>query len=332
VYEQFYGLAERPFDLTPNPRYLLLTPSHREALANLDYGISSRKGLIVLTGEAGTGKTTLLRRVMAKGVSGDGRPRSVRTVYLSNPTLDRGEFVEYLARGFGLSPDAHTSKARLLNELEATLTGLRRADTAVALIIDEAQSLPYELMEEIRLLANIESDTDKLLPVVLVGQPELADRLNDRSLRQLKQRVALRCQLDPLELHQTAAYIAHRLTLAGGDPASVFSREAVIAIHERSHGIPRSINVVCDNAMLTGFALERRPIESDVIAEVGDDFDLAPAVAQHEDRTGTLARTFPARGDGAEEEESTEEESTQEAQRVGAPRPLRWREPERRTP
>ena len=103
MYEQFYGLAERPFDLTPNPRYLLLTPSHREALANLDYGISSRKGLIVLTGEAGTGKTTLLRQVMAKGVSGTGRTRSVRTVYLSNPTLDRGEFVEYLARGFGLS-------------------------------------------------------------------------------------------------------------------------------------------------------------------------------------------------------------------------------------
>jgi type II secretory pathway predicted ATPase ExeA len=327
VYEQFYGLAERPFDLTPNPRYLLLTPSHREALANLDYGISSRKGLIVLTGEAGTGKTTLLRRVMAKGVTGTGRTRSVQTVYLSNPTLSRGEFVEYLARGFGLSPDAHTSKARLLSELEVTLTGLRRADTALALIVDEAQSLPHELMEEIRLLANIESDTDKLLPVVLVGQPELAARLNDRSLRQLKQRVALRCQLDPLELHHTAAYIAHRLTLAGGDPASVFSREAVIAIHERSHGIPRSINVVCDNALLTGFALERRPIESDVIAEVGDDFDLAPAVAPREDHTGTLARTFPSGVDEGEEDELADE-----ARRVGAPRPLRWREPERKAP
>jgi type II secretory pathway predicted ATPase ExeA len=324
MYEQFYGLAERPFDLTPNPRYLLLTPSHREALANLDYGISSRKGLIVLTGEAGTGKTTLLRRVIAKGVSGTGRARAVRTVYLANPTLDRREFVEYLGRGFGLSPDACSSKARLLFELEQTLVGFRRADTAVALIIDEAHSLPHELMEEVRLLANIESDTDKLLPVVLVGQPELAERLNERALRQLKQRVALRCRLEPLDLHQTAAYIAHRLTLAGGDPASVFSRESVIAIHERSGGIPRSINVICDNALLSGFALERRPIESDVVAEVGDDFDLtSDAAADSSGGGATLASVFH---DGDPEEELTD-------QAAGAPlRPVRWREPERRRP
>jgi general secretion pathway protein A len=325
MYEQFYGLAERPFDLTPNPRYLLLTPSHREALANLDYGIASRKGLIVVTGDAGTGKTTLLRRVMGKGISGTGRPRTVHTVYLANPTLDRREFVEYLARGFGLSPDAHASKARLLVELEQTLAGLRRADTSVALIIDEAQSLPYELLEEVRLLANIESDTDKLLPVVLVGQPELADRLNESALRQLKQRVALRCRLEPLELHHTAAYIAHRLTLAGGEPASVFSREAVIAIHARSRGIPRSINVVCDNALLTGFALERRPIGSDVVEEVGDDFDLGPAMGiGRDDPTGALARTFRAGGE--------ERAESDQAAGGGAARPLRWREPERRTP
>jgi general secretion pathway protein A len=325
MYEQFYGLAERPFDLTPNPRYLLLTPSHREALANLDYGISSRKGLIVLTGEAGTGKTTLLRRVMAKGVSGAGRTRTVRTVYLSNPTLDRGEFVEYLARGFGLSPESHSSKTRLLLELEQTLLGFRRADTSVALIIDEAQSLPHALMEEVRLLANIESDTDKLLPVVLVGQPELADRLNDQVLRQLKQRVALRCRLEPLDLHQTAAYIAHRLTLAGGDPASVFSRESVIDIYERTRGIPRSINVVCDNALLSGFALGRRPIGSDIVAEVGDDFELTPDVAVQRDvRAGTLASAFGA-GDG-------QEEAAAEATGGAARRPLRWREPDRKVP
>jgi general secretion pathway protein A len=157
---------------------------------------------------------------------------------------------------------------------------------------------------------------------VLVGQPELADRLNDPALRQMKQRVALRCQLDALEMHHTASYIAHRLTLAGGEPASVFSREAVIAIHERSRGIPRSINVVCDNALLTGFALQRRPIHTDVIAEVGDDFHLTPAVAEHEDRTGSFARTFRPSGD---------EHQSAEAEGPASPKPLRWREPERRT-
>jgi general secretion pathway protein A len=329
MYEQFYGLAERPFDLTPNPRYLLLTPSHREALANLDYGISSRAGLIVVTGEVGTGKTTLLRRVISKGVNGAGRPRNVRTVYLANPTLDRHEFVEYLARGFGLPQEALSSKARLLTELEQVLVAFRRADTFVALIIDEAQSLPYELMEEVRLLANIESETDKLLPVVLVGQPELADRLNERALRQLKQRVALRCRINPLDLHQTAAYIAHRLTLAGGDPASVFSRESVIAIFERSRGIPRLINVICDNALLSGFALDRRPIGSDLIAEVSDDFDLAPELASPAGHTvEPLAAPFHGAREAADEDAATDAPASGSA----PARPLRWREPERRVP
>jgi general secretion pathway protein A len=326
VYEHYYGLAERPFDLTPNPRYLLLTPSHREALANLDYGISSRKGLIVLIGEAGTGKTTLLRRVILKGVNTTGRATSVKAVYLANPTLDRREFVEYLSRGFGLSPEAATSKTRLLLELEEALIALRRANASVALIIDEAQSLPHELMEEVRLLANIESDTEKLLPVVLVGQPELALRLNDRPLRQLKQRVSLRCRLDPLDLQQTAAYIAHRLTLAGGDPASTFSREAVIAIYERSRGIPRSINVICDNALLSGFALDRKPIGSEIVAEVGEDFDLMPEATPSGDRENESAvARFLREEDGPHDEASREASDDDER-----PAPLRWREHERR--
>jgi type II secretory pathway predicted ATPase ExeA len=309
-----------------------LTPSHREALANLDYGISSRAGLIVVTGEAGTGKTTLLRRVMSKGVNGASRARNVRTVYLANPTLDRREFVEYLARGFGLPPEALASKARLLTELEQVLVAFRRADTSVALIIDEAQSLPYELMEEVRLLANIESDTDKLLPVVLVGQPELADRLNERSLRQLKQRVALRCRIHPLDLHQTAAYIAHRLTLAGGDPASVFSRESVIAIYERSRGIPRLINVICDNALLSGFALDRRLIGSDLIAEVGDDFDLTPELPSPVDHAvEPRATAFQGAREAADGDPAADDADAAVSGSAPA-RPLRWREPERRVP
>jgi general secretion pathway protein A len=318
MYEQFYGFRERPFDLTPNPRYLLLTPGHREALANLDYGISARKGLIVMTGEAGTGKTTLLRRVMARGVSGTGPLRAVRAIYLANPTLERREFVEYLARGFGLSADAHSSKARLLADLEHALVELRRSNAIVALIVDEAQSLPLELMEEIRLLANIESDTEKLLPVVLVGQPELAARLNEKPLRQLKQRIALRCRLEPLDLQETAAYIAHRLTLAGGDPATVFSREAVIAVYERSGGIPRSVNVICDNALLGAFALGRRPIGSDIIAEVGEDFDLGPASATVDEDAGRGVSGFPDDSPDPAEDESP----------AAVHRTLRWREPE----
>ena len=198
-------------------------------------------------------------------------------------------------------------------------------------------------MEEVRLLANIESDTDKLLPVVLVGQPELADRLNERALRQLKQRVALRCRINPLDLHQTAAYIAHRLTLAGGDPASVFSRESVIAIYERSRGIPRLINVICDNALLSGFALDRRLIGSDLIAEVGDhhnifhpaaemvgdDFDLTPELASPAGHTvEPLAAPFHGAREGGDEDDAADAAASGNA----PARPLRWREPERRLP
>jgi type II secretory pathway predicted ATPase ExeA len=240
-------------------------------MSNLRYGILGRKGITLLLGEAGTGKTTLVRTVLeSEGV------RDTRYVYLNNPTLTRAEFVEFLARGFGLEPAARTSKARFLTDLERALTIRRREGGISALVIDEAQSLPHELLEEIRLLANIETTTHKLLPVVLAGQPELADRLNEPSLRQLKQRVALRCELGPLDLAQTATYIADRIRIAGGDGTSLFTRDAVILIHRRSLGIPRTISVICDNALVGGFAAGIRPVDADVIAEVCRDFDLDP--------------------------------------------------------
>jgi general secretion pathway protein A len=274
VYQSFYGLRELPFDLTPNPRYVVLTPRHREVMSNLRYGILGRKGITLLLGEAGTGKTTLVRTVLE---SED--VRDTRSVYLNNPTLTRAEFVEFLARGFGLGAAAGTSKARFLSDLERAL-GLRRSQGIIsALVIDEAQSLPHELLEEIRLLANIETATQKLLPVVLAGQPELADRLNEPSLRQLKQRVALRCELDPLDLAQTATYIADRIRIAGGDGSSVFTREAVLLIHQRSLGIPRTISVICDNALVSGFATGTRPVDAAIVSEVCRDFDLVPAPA-----------------------------------------------------
>jgi type II secretory pathway predicted ATPase ExeA len=270
MYQSFYGLRELPFELTPNPRYLCLTPRHREALSNLEYGLSSAKAITVLIGEAGTGKTTLLQAAVESD-----RCRGVDTVHLNNPALTREEFVVLMARRFGLSARAEESKAVLLTELEDVLRTRRARGEIVALVIDEAQTLSGELLEEVRLLANIETPTEKLLPVVLAGQPELRDRLNEPGLRQLKQRVTLRCEIVPFTLHETASYIATRLSMAGGDSVRLFTREAVVLIHERSRGIPRLINVICDNAMLTGFGLGRRVVDRAIVLEVTHDFDLA---------------------------------------------------------
>jgi general secretion pathway protein A len=269
MYESFYQLRERPFDLTPNPRFLLLTRSHREALSNLQYGLASRRGLTLLIGEAGTGKTTLMRAVV-----GEFEEKGARIAYLNNPTLTRQEFAEFLADAFGLDSSAASSKTRLLAELGRVLASCHANGVLTGLIIDESQSLPDELLEEIRLLANIETTTDKLLPVVLAGQPELSDRLNQQSLRQLKQRVALRCQLGALGQAETAEYIAGRIRIAGGNSMLLFTRQAVDAIYKYSGGIPRLISVICDNALISGFAADRRPVNRDLVEEVCRDFDL----------------------------------------------------------
>ena len=269
MYLRHYGLRELPFELTPNPRFLFMTPQHREALANLQYGLSSAKAVTLLIGEAGTGKTTLLRTALD---SEEGR--RIKAVHLTNPGLSRNEFVETLARSFGFGPSAQASKATLLAELEAELIARRERGEITALVVDEAQRLSPDLLEEIRLLANIETDTHKLLPLVLAGQPELADRLNEPDLRQLKQRVALRCEIAPFTLSETAAYIASRIRTAGGDASRLFTREAVMLIHECSRGIPRTVSVICDNALISGFAAGRQPVGRDVIEEVARDFDL----------------------------------------------------------
>jgi general secretion pathway protein A len=269
MYEAFYGFRERPFDLTPNPRFLLLTGKHREALSNLQYGLTSRRGLTLLVGEAGTGKTTLIRAVIQ-----DYEKQGALFAYLNNPTLSRSEFYEFLTGAFGFAAPAATSKTVLLAELGRVLERRRTSDLMTGLVIDEAQALPDELLEEVRLLANIETATDKLLPIVLAGQPELADRLNKVSLRQLKQRVALRCELSALDAKETAEYIAGRIRVAGGNSVMVFTRQAVESIFERSGGIPRLISVICDNALISGFAADRRPVGRDIVEDVCRDFDL----------------------------------------------------------
>ena len=268
MYEQFFGLRERPFDLTPNRRVLGLTAQHREALSNLQYGIVGRKSVTLLVGEAGTGKTTLVRAALESQ-----RQQQALCVHLNNPTLTRAEFIEFLADGFGLSADALRSKAAFLRELEGRLLARARAAWPTVLVVDEAQSLSHELLEEVRLLANIETSEEKLLPVVLTGQPELAARLNDPSLRQLKQRIALRCELRPLTPPETYAYVASRTRMAGAD-RSLFTREAAALIHEHAGGIPRTISVICDNALLNAFATGRPLVDRALVSEVCRDFDL----------------------------------------------------------
>lgn len=272
IYGAFYGLNEPPFDLTSNPRFLFLSHRQREALSNLRYALATSKGFTLILGEAGTGKTTLVRTALAE--IGD---TPSRYVLVSNPTLSRVEFYDYLAQSFDLSAEARTSKTSFLAELQRDVEARFASGGRTGLIIDEAQSMPHELLEEIRLLGNIETSTTKLLNIVLSGQPELADRLNELSLRQLKQRVALRCQLEPLTLDETAAYISGRLRIAGGSPGDIFTRETVIAIFHASRGIPRTVNVLCDNILIGGFAAQARPISVDIVADVCRDFDLGPA-------------------------------------------------------
>ncbi len=291
MYETFYGLRERPFDLISDSRFMLLTSKHREALSALNYGISGRKGVTLLIGEAGTGKTTVIRKAL-EDFQADGH----RIGYLSNSTLTLGEFIEWLAVEFGLSEAARTSKARFLRELTTVLIETREAGRLTGLVFDEAQSLPTPLLEEIRLLSNIETPTEKLFPVVLAGQPELADRLNEPTLRQLKQRVALRSTLMPLEGPEVAAYMAARIQRAGGTPAQLFSQEAVLAIAELAKGIPRVISVICDNALIHGLALGRRPITRDIVEEVCGILDIRRMGAEDKKPDFFVERGAPGAG------------------------------------
>jgi general secretion pathway protein A len=269
MYLQYYGLRERPFDVSPDPRFLFLSTAHREALMHLRYGLTGRPGLTMLVGQAGTGKTTLVHAAL-HGANG----RSSTIVHLSNPTLTRAEFYHYIATGFGFSPSAMASKSCFLQELEGALAARSAEQSVQALIVDEAQSLSDELLEEVRLLTNTQR-AGRSIAVVLVGQPVLGGRLNDEGLLQLKQRVSLRCELPAFGRRDTAAYLAARVGIAGGRAESLFNRDAVVAIYEHSRGIPRAINVICDNALMSGFAASIKPIGESVIGEVCRDYDFA---------------------------------------------------------
>jgi general secretion pathway protein A len=291
MYESFYGLRQPPFELTSDPRFLFLTAQHQEALSTLVYGLSSAKPITVMIGEAGTGKSTLLRAAL------DEVPcREVTCVVIDNPTLTRAEFVETLAARFELGEGAFTSKADLLVSLESAVRRRHSQNAITALVVDEAQALSTEILEEVRFLTNLETDTDKLLPVVLAGQPALVDRLNEHGMRQLKQRIALRCDLDSLDLQETAGYIASRIRTAGGNPANTFTQQAVMLIHERSCGLPRTISVICDNALLSGFALDRRPVDASIVLEVCRDFDYEADRSEANGRPSAAPAPAPIAG------------------------------------
>jgi type II secretory pathway predicted ATPase ExeA len=274
MYETFFGLRERPFDITADARFLCLTSGHRDAVSSLEYGIAARRGLMVLTGEAGVGKTTLLNAVLNASWQ-----HNIRTLYLCNPTLSRATFIEFLAQNFELSHEAHTSAAAFVTELVPVLLRRHQAGGTTVLVLDEAQELPQDLLEEVRLLANIEADASKLLQVVLAGEPDFEARLDESSLRPLRQRIALRCDLKPFDASETAAFIAERIRIAGGDVSGMFSDCAFRAIHRHSRGIPRTICVVCDTALVTAFAQDCRLIDGAAVNQLCRDIALSPLSA-----------------------------------------------------
>ena len=267
MYRKFYGFKERPFEITPDPKFVYLSEIHGEALANLQYAVQEGKGFSVITGNAGTGKTTLVHMLLSKL---DGR---VRTSFIFNPIMDRADFLNYVCDDLGIKSDGMKSRGQSLAALHDFLLDCFARDEKVFLIIDEAQSLEPELLQEVRLLTNLETSKNKLLHVILLGQPELNQILEEPRFRPLKQRITVRYHLRPLRLKETKEFILHRLKRAGSRNISIFDNGAIKKIYRYSKGIPRLINIVCDNALLTGFSLGEKRIGKTIIRDVIMDLD-----------------------------------------------------------
>jgi general secretion pathway protein A len=277
MYKQYYGLQRNPFELTPDSEVLFLSETHKEGLATLKYGILSNKGFLLLTGGVGTGKTTLIN-VLIKSLKS-----TVKVCLLSNPILAASEFLYFLSAKLELP--AFESKVRFLQDFSAMLEKCYENEEKILLIIDEAHVLPVELLEEIRLLSNLSGDGHNVLSIFLIGQPELLERLADERLLPLRQRIGIRFHLDAFAAEDTVQYIHFRLNRAGAVNSGLFSEEAARLIHLTTHGNPRLINILCDHALLSGFAQEKLTVDTGIIIECVNDlhlpgeaatFDLAP--------------------------------------------------------
>ncbi len=268
MYKSFYGLKESPFNVNPDPRFLFLTQQIEEALTGLMYGIQTRKGFITLTGEVGTGKTTLVNRLLDWL-----HHRRARTAFLFNSRMNSNQLFDFILAEFGIQCDSR-SKSQQLMKLNHWLLDRYRSGETVVLIIDEAQNLTYPVLEEIRLLTNLETSTEKLLQIVLSGQPELEEKLKLPQLRQLRQRIMLRCKTSALSKEQTHEYIVERLRIAGASGPPIFSGSAVDAIHIYSLGIPRVINLLCEHSLVNAFVEQQRPIQPKIVEDVAREFQL----------------------------------------------------------
>lgn len=268
MYENYYGFKENPFNLTPDPQFIYLGENHREALAQLIYGVREKKGFIVLTGEVGTGKTTIIRCFLETLNGND----NTRVALLFNPKLTVNDFIQYILRDMGLTIQG-TTKGEHLHRLSEYLIDAYKKDEKVVLIVDEAQGLNPALLEEIRLLSNLETSKSKLLQIVLVGQPELNQILSRPNFRQIRQRINLRHHLPPLTEKETSEYIAKRLKIAGRKEP-LFTKKAVREIYRKTGGVPRLINVLCDNSLLSGYASDKNKIDAKIVRESAKDLKL----------------------------------------------------------
>lgn len=270
MYKGFYGLKENPFNVSPDPRYLFLTREIEETLSSLMYGIQTKKGIITLTGEVGTGKTTLVNRLL------DGlHQRATKTAFLFNSRMNSAQLFDFVLAEFDIHCESSSKSQQLMKLNQWLLERFRKGETAV-LILDEAQNLTFPVLEEIRLLTNLETSTEKLLQIVLSGQSELDEKLNLPQLRQLRQRIMIRCKTSPLTKEQTQDYIAGRLKIAGAETNTqpIFSSAAVDTVHLYSLGIPRVVNLLCEHALINAYVEQQRPIQPKIIEDIAREFQL----------------------------------------------------------